>query len=71
MRHPQEMGAPEVEVFLTTLATERRVSTSTHNQALSALLFFIPRGFEHGFSVDGRNQSACKQAPHTQRVNQG
>ena len=33
------MGAPEVEAFLTMLATEGRVSASTHNQALSALLF--------------------------------
>lgn len=39
MRHPREMGAQEVEAFLTMLATERRVSASTHNQALSALLF--------------------------------
>jgi len=33
------MGAPEVGAFLTMLATERRVLASTHNQALSALLF--------------------------------
>ncbi len=39
MRHPREMGSPEVEAFLTMLATQRMVSTSTHNQALSALLF--------------------------------
>lgn len=39
LRHPREMGAPEVEAFLTMLATERKVSASTHNQALSALLF--------------------------------
>jgi integron integrase len=39
MRHPRDMGAPELEAFLTMLATERKVSTSTHNQALSALLF--------------------------------
>ncbi len=39
MRHPRTMGAPEIEAFLTMLATERKVSTSTHNQALSALLF--------------------------------
>jgi site-specific recombinase XerD len=39
MKHPREMGAPEVEAFLTMLATDRSVSTSTHNQALSALLF--------------------------------
>ncbi len=38
-RHPSEMGAPEIAAFLTRLATERRVSASTQNQALSALLF--------------------------------
>lgn len=39
LRHPREMGAPEVEQFLTHLATVRRVSVSTHKQALSALLY--------------------------------
>jgi integron integrase len=39
LRHPRDMGAPEVEAFLTMLATQRRVSASTHNQALSSLLF--------------------------------
>lgn len=39
MRHPREMGEAAVEAFLTMLATERHVSASTHNQALSALLF--------------------------------
>ena len=38
-RHPNEMGAPEVEVFLTHLAVELKVAASTQNQALSALLF--------------------------------
>lgn len=38
-RHPREMGAPEVEAFLAMLASERGASPSTHNQALSALLF--------------------------------
>lgn len=38
-RHPREMSGPEVERFLTHLATVRRVSASTQNQALSALLF--------------------------------
>ena len=39
LKHPRDMGAKEVEDFLTMLATERKVSASTHNQALSALLF--------------------------------
>jgi integron integrase len=38
-RHPSEMGASEIAAFLTWLATNRRVSASTQNQALSALLF--------------------------------
>ena len=37
--HPQAMGKPEIEGFLTYLAVERQVSASTQNQALSALLF--------------------------------
>ncbi len=39
LKHPREMGATEIEAFLAMLANERRVSASTHNQALSALLF--------------------------------
>ena len=39
MQHPRNIGAPGVEAFLTMLATERKVSASTHNQALSAILF--------------------------------
>ena len=39
LRHPRDMGAPEVESYLTGLATQRRVSASTHNQALSGILF--------------------------------
>ncbi len=38
-RHPSEMGAEEVTQFLTYLAVERRVSASTQNQALNALVF--------------------------------
>ena len=39
LRHPREMGQPEVEAFLTYLVTDLEVSASTQNQALSALLF--------------------------------
>ena len=37
MRHPRGMGPREVEAFLTMLTTERKVSASTHNRALSAI----------------------------------
>ena len=38
-RHPKEMGGPEIEQFLTHLATARQVAASTQNQAFSAILF--------------------------------
>lgn len=39
MRHPREMGGAEVEAFLSYLASDRKVSASTQNQAKAALLF--------------------------------
>ena len=38
-RHPREMGAPDVEAFLSSLARQRGVAASTQHQALSGLLF--------------------------------
>ncbi len=38
-RHPKEMGAQEVEAFLTHLAVAGKVAAATQNQAKSALLF--------------------------------
>jgi integron integrase len=38
-RHPAQMGADEVTAFLSHLASERKVSASTQNQAKAALLF--------------------------------
>ncbi len=39
LRHPREMGEAEMAEFLTYLAREGKVASSTQNQALSALLF--------------------------------
>ncbi len=38
-RHPKEMGIPEIERYLTYLAVERNVASSTQNQALAGILF--------------------------------
>ena len=38
-RHPRDLGAAQVEAFLTHLAVEGRVAASTQNQAKSAILF--------------------------------
>lgn len=42
-RHPLQMGAAEVEAFLSDLAVRRDVSASTQNQALSAILFMYKK----------------------------
>jgi integron integrase len=38
-KHPAEMGTAEINQFITHLVTQRKVSASTQNQALSAILF--------------------------------
>jgi len=62
MRHPRDMGAPEVEAFLTMLATDRKASASTHNQALSALLFLYREVLGVNLQwLDGVNRPAQKR----------
>jgi len=39
VRHPSEMAEPEINAFLTHLAVKEKVSSSTQNQALCAILF--------------------------------
>jgi len=39
-RHPRDMGKPEIERFLSHLAVNRNVATSTQHQAMNAILFF-------------------------------
>jgi hypothetical protein len=47
-RHPAEMAKPEVEAFLSYLAVKRKVSPSTRNQALQAILFL----YRHVLGID-------------------
>lgn len=49
VRHPAEMGASEVRLFLSYLANERHVSVSTHKQALCALLFLYKQVLQMEF----------------------
>lgn len=44
--HPAQMGAKEVEAFLSHLAVDRKVSASTQNQAKSAILFLYKEVLE-------------------------
>ncbi len=52
-RHPQNMGAAEVEAFLSYLANERHVSSSTQNQAKAALLFLYKQVLDRAMLESG------------------
>ena len=45
MRHPRDLGADDVQGYLSMLANERHVAAGTHRQALSALLFLYREVF--------------------------
>jgi site-specific recombinase XerD len=57
------MGAPEINTFLRHLAVEAMVSSSTQNQALSAILFLYrqvleldPRELDHVVRARGKRR---------------
>jgi integron integrase len=60
-RHPQEMGLPEVDAFLTDLAVRQGVAASTQNQALSALLFLYAEVLQQ--PLDGPVQAERAKQP--------
>jgi hypothetical protein len=66
LRHPQELGAAEIETFLTYLAVEQQVAASTQNQALSALLFLYTEVLGHPWMAHyapcaPSSQNICRQ----------
>lgn len=64
-RHPREMGAAEVEQFLTHLAVQGKVAASTQNQAKSALLFLYRQvlGIELPWLDDVEKAKAPQRLP--------
>ena len=63
-RHPLEMGNKEVEAFLTHLAVERKVSASTQNQALNALVFLYKKVLKSPLGdMAFKNSRAGKRIP--------
>jgi len=64
-RHPKDMGEVEVGAFLSHLATNRNVASSTQNQALDALVFLYKVVLERplegiGGVVPGKPLSGCR-----------
>jgi integron integrase len=64
LRHPRELGPSEVSRFLSHLAVEGKVSASTQNQALSALVFL----YKEVLDVPVGWLSALVRAKRPQRV---
>ena len=64
-RHPGEMGAHEVEAFLTHLAVAGNVSASTQNQAKAALLFLYGQvlGIEVGWLKGVTSAKSARRLP--------
>ena len=62
-RHPGTMGAREITSFLSSLATDRGVSASTQNQALSALIFLYREVLEREIEgLDGLVRAKRKRS---------
>ena len=53
LRHPRDMGSAEVNAFLSHLAVDLKVSASTQNQALAALLFLYRELLERDLELEG------------------
>ncbi len=59
-RHPGDLGVPEVNAFLSHLATANMVSALTQNQALAAILFLYSEVLERPLSsVDSFIRAKC------------
>lgn len=65
--HPKDMGENEVQEFLAYLASERKVSASTKNQALSALIFLYRHVLHKEFDLPTRLITA-KRSTHLPTV---
>ena len=62
-RHPKDMGPAEIEAFLTDLAVNGNVSSSTQNQAFHALLFLYRNVLD--ITLQGENINALRARKKT------
>ena len=64
-RHPSEMGVEEIKVFISNLATNHHVSSSTQNQALQGVLYLYKNVLkkEVGWIEDIKHVSRVKHLP--------
>ncbi len=65
-KHPREMNAPEVERFLSHLATQGQVAAATQRQALNAIVFLYRDVLESG--LQKAVKTAVRKAGITKRA---
>jgi len=63
-RHPEEMREPEINAFLSHLASARHVSASTQNQALNAIVFL----YKHVLAIDLGDFGPIEKAKMPERL---
>jgi integrase len=65
MKTPRNMGAPEVEAFLTHLAVVQNVAPSTQNQAFSALVFLYREVYQRdtNWNLDAERATPTRYLP--------
>jgi len=63
-RHPKEMGIPEIGQFLTHLASDKQISASSQNQALSSILFL----YRHVLRVSLDEESLLQFRPQRSKT---
>ena len=63
-RHPREMGAKEIEAFLSPLATTEKVSAATQRQALNSIIFL----YKHVFNMELAESIAPVRAKRRPRL---
>ena len=67
-RHPRELGAEQVGAFLTYLARDRKVSESTQNQALCAIVFLYKQVLVDELGPDYLGRFNAERARRPQRL---
>ena len=63
-KHPMDMGAAEIERFLTHLAVAGKVAASTRNQALCALVFL----YKHVLKLEINEKIDAQRAKRPKRL---
>ena len=67
-RSPAEVGAPEIEAFLTHLARDRRLAASTQNQATNAIVFLYKQVLVDELPADHLGRFAAERSKRPARL---